>query len=65
MYLDIVLHANKKVNNKTAKQYLSFSTQKVPKRHHSTVFMLVGWLKFNVPFQHKYGYIRDELFLCN
>jgi len=21
---------------------------------------LVGWLKFNVPFQHKYGYIRDE-----
>jgi len=19
-----------------------------------------GWLKFNVPFQHKYGYIRDE-----
>jgi len=21
---------------------------------------LVGWLKFNVSFQHKYGYIRDE-----
>jgi len=21
---------------------------------------LVGWLEFNVPFQHKYGYIRDE-----
>jgi len=21
---------------------------------------LVGWLVFNVPFQHKYGYIRDE-----
>jgi len=20
---------------------------------------LVGWLEFNVPFQHKYGYIRD------
>jgi len=19
----------------------------------------VGWLKFNIPFQHKYGYIRD------
>jgi len=19
---------------------------------------LVGWLEFNVPFQHKYGYIR-------
>ena len=22
---------------------------------------LVGWLEFNVPFQHKYGYIRDEI----
>jgi len=22
--------------------------------------MLVGWSEFNVPFQHKYGYIRDE-----
>jgi len=21
---------------------------------------LVGWLEFNVPFQHKYSYIRDE-----
>jgi len=21
---------------------------------------IVGWLEFNVPFQHKYGYIRDE-----
>jgi len=21
---------------------------------------LVGWVEFNVPFQHKYGYIRDE-----
>jgi len=21
---------------------------------------LVGWSEFNVPFQHKYGYIRDE-----
>jgi len=20
----------------------------------------VGWLEFNVPFQHKYGHIRDE-----
>jgi len=20
-----------------------------------------GWLEFNVPFQHKYGYIRDKL----
>jgi len=24
-------------------------------------FRLVGWLEFNVPFQHKYGYIRDDL----
>jgi len=22
---------------------------------------LVGWLDFNVPYQHKYGYIRDEV----
>jgi len=22
--------------------------------------MLVGWFEFNVPFQHKYGYIGDE-----
>jgi len=24
---------------------------------------MVGWLEFNcnVPFQHKYGYIRDEI----
>jgi len=21
---------------------------------------LVGWLEFNVPFQHKYGYVRDD-----
>jgi len=21
----------------------------------------VGWLEFNVPFQHKYSYIRDEM----
>jgi len=21
---------------------------------------LVGWLQFNVPFQHKHSYIRDE-----
>ena len=24
---------------------------------------LVGWLEVNVPFQHKYGYIRDETLL--
>jgi len=22
-----------------------------------------GWLEFNVPFQHKYGYIRVEIVL--
>jgi len=22
---------------------------------------LVGWLEFNIPFQHKYGYIRHVL----
>jgi len=25
-----------------------------------TSWRLVGWLEFNVPFQHKYGYIRDK-----
>jgi len=20
--------------------------------------MMVGWLEFNIPFQHKYGYIK-------
>ena len=25
-----------------------------------SVGWLVGWLEFNVPFQHKYGYIREE-----
>jgi len=24
------------------------------------MYALVGWLEFNVPFQHKYGYIRDD-----
>jgi len=23
-------------------------------------YQVVGWLEFNVPFQHKYGYIRDD-----
>ena len=22
---------------------------------------LVGWLQFNVPFQHMYGYVKDEV----
>jgi len=26
---------------------------------------LVGWLEFNVPFQHKYGYIRDDHLALN
>jgi len=26
---------------------------------------IVGWLKFNVPFQHKYGYIGDETGIVN
>jgi len=24
------------------------------------ILLSVGWLEFNVPFQHKYGYIRDD-----
>jgi len=27
------------------------------------VMLLVGWLEFHVPFQHKYGYIRDDVML--
>jgi len=30
----------------------------------SIKLMLVGWLDLNVPFQHKYGYIRDESNSC-
>jgi len=37
------------------------------KLHWTDVVMVmtlhVGWLEFNVPFQHKYGYIRDEITL--
>ena len=25
---------------------------------------VLAWLEFNVPFQHKYGYIRDDQFAC-
>jgi len=25
----------------------------------------IGWLEFNIPCQHKYGYIRDEIWLLN
>jgi len=31
----------------------------------TTAMTLVGWLEFNVPFQHKYGYIRDEAMVRN
>jgi len=26
------------------------------------IYIVVGWFEFNVPFQHKYGYIRDEIY---
>jgi len=29
-----------------------------------TKCLLVGWVEFNVPFQHKCGYIRDEPNVC-
>jgi len=35
---------------------------------HSSISLLqytVGWLEFNVPFQHKYGCIRDDIALHN
>jgi len=25
--------------------------------------LMVGWFEFNVPFQHKYGYTRDEVII--
>jgi len=31
--------------------------------HTAAAIPMVSWLEFNVPFQHKYGYIRDEPFL--
>ena len=34
--------------------------QKLTSEQTDTVTAEVGWLEFNVPFQHKYGYIRDE-----
>jgi len=37
------------------------SNRKQPK----SVSFPKGWLEFNVPFQHKYGYIRDEGFREN
>jgi len=27
---------------------------------YTLLWLLVGWLKFNIPFRHKYGYIRDK-----
>ena len=27
---------------------------------HCSIQALIGWLEFNVPFQHIYGYIRYE-----
>jgi len=52
------------VSVRDAVSYLLFyQSHKTP---HSTKtafhYTLVNWLEFNVPFQHKYGYIRDEHF---
>jgi len=27
------------------------------------ILLTVSYLEFNIPFQHKYGYIRDEMLL--
>jgi len=40
---------------------LAISTLIMFEVFHKDVLML-GWLEFNVPFQHKYGYIRDEVY---
>jgi len=30
--------------------------------HVKLFYRAIGWLEFNVPFRHKYGYIRDEFY---
>jgi len=43
-------------------QVLSITSRLVtPHRGKCTCLSQVGWLEFNVPFQHKYSYIRDTL----
>jgi len=32
------------------------------RRPTTVIYRKVGWLEFNVPFQHKYGYIGDEIY---
>jgi len=58
-------------SDKEIKNFLSFHQRMTP--HHTklitfalpsfsdSISRLLGWLEFNVPFQHKYGYITDEI----
>jgi len=42
-------------------QKLVFNEEQMQKAlNHNFKNLKVGWLEFNVPFQHKYGYIREE-----
>ena len=44
-------------------QFKPFSSKVIVRRHRQAckhMHTSVGWLEFNVPFQHKYSYIRDE-----
>jgi len=46
-------------------EYLDFlkcqGISQLSSRCHRRVSGLVGWLEFNVPFQHKYGYIKKSV----
>jgi len=53
----------------TTKHSLTFRVRTMLSYREVETSLLVGWLvgclEFNLPFQHKYGYIRDELQDCN
>jgi len=53
-------------------QFNNHTTNRSPQTAHTNKVLkiinmtrLVGWLEFNVPFQHKYGNIRDEINMTN
>ena len=47
MYVSVILPINRQISVSLLPQF-------------ANNFKMVGWLEFNVPFQHKYGYIRNE-----
>jgi len=48
-------------SKRTSKFVKGGSASKMP---FSAILENVGWLEFNVPFQHAYGYIRDDFGEC-